>query len=120
MTKDKFIANLVPRIHCAFSRRLVTSAASPYTWRKAPSYRYVHNRRRLHLFLSSTIINLKGGNTFSHVMVGTNDLSRTKTFFNMLLGTLEVRPARAEGHRIIHITRDGLGVRTDRWRADGG
>ena len=31
---------------------------------------------------------------FSHVMIGTNDLEKAKAFYDALLGTLDVRPAR--------------------------
>ena len=45
---------------------------------------------------------------FSHVMVGTNNLDRAKTFYDALLGTLGVRPAIVDGHRIFYITKTGL------------
>ena len=45
---------------------------------------------------------------FSHVMIGTNDLDKAKTFYDKLLATLEVRPARVDGHRIFYITRTGV------------
>ena len=45
---------------------------------------------------------------FSHVMIGTNDLDKAKTFYDTLLGTLGVRPARLDGHRIFYITRSGV------------
>jgi len=45
---------------------------------------------------------------FSHVMIGTNDLDKAKTFYDKLLGTLEVRPARVDGHRIFYITKTGV------------
>src|SRR5258708_7169917 len=45
---------------------------------------------------------------FSHVMVGTNDLEKAKAFYDALLGTLDVRPARVDGHRIFHITKTGI------------
>ncbi len=45
---------------------------------------------------------------FSHVMIGTNDLDRAKAFYDALLGTLEVRPARVDGHRIFYITKTGV------------
>ena len=32
---------------------------------------------------------------FSHVMIGTNDLEKAKAFYDALLGTLDVRPARS-------------------------
>jgi catechol 2,3-dioxygenase-like lactoylglutathione lyase family enzyme len=45
---------------------------------------------------------------FSHVMIGTNDLDRAKAFYDNLLSTLEVRPARVDGHRIFYITKTGV------------
>ena len=45
---------------------------------------------------------------FSHVMVGTNDLDRAKTFYDALLGTLGVPPARVDGHRIFYMTKTGV------------
>src|SRR6478736_9993727 len=45
---------------------------------------------------------------FSHIMVGTNDLDKAKAFYDSLLGTLEVRPARVDGHRIFYITKTGV------------
>src|SRR4051812_49844594 len=45
---------------------------------------------------------------FSHVMIGTNDLERAKAFYDALLGTLGVRPARVDGHRIFYFTKTGV------------
>lgn len=45
---------------------------------------------------------------FSHVMIGTNDLEKAKTFYDALLATLDVRPARVDGHRIFYITKTGI------------
>jgi catechol 2,3-dioxygenase-like lactoylglutathione lyase family enzyme len=45
---------------------------------------------------------------FSHIMVGTNDLDRAKSFYDALLGTLGVRPAMVDGHRIFYITPTGI------------
>ena len=45
---------------------------------------------------------------FSHIMIGTNDLDKAKTFYDTLLSTLEVRPARVDGHRIFYITKTGV------------
>jgi catechol 2,3-dioxygenase-like lactoylglutathione lyase family enzyme len=52
----------------------------------------------------------RGGNQkmFSHVMVGTNDLEKAKAFYDALLGTLDIRPARVDGHRIFYITKSGV------------
>ncbi len=44
---------------------------------------------------------------FSHVMIGTNDLDRAKAFYDKLLGTLGVRPAVVDGHRIFYRTKTG-------------
>ena len=44
---------------------------------------------------------------FSHVMIGTNDLEKAKAFYDALLGTLDVRPAKVDGHRIFYITKTG-------------
>jgi len=45
---------------------------------------------------------------FSHVMIGTNDLDKAKGFYDKLLGTLEVRPAMVDGHRIFYMTKTGV------------
>jgi catechol 2,3-dioxygenase-like lactoylglutathione lyase family enzyme len=45
---------------------------------------------------------------FSHVMIGTNDLDRAKTFYDALLGTLGIKPARVDGHRIFYMTPTGI------------
>jgi catechol 2,3-dioxygenase-like lactoylglutathione lyase family enzyme len=45
---------------------------------------------------------------FSHIMIGTNDLQRAKAFYDSLLGTLGVRPARVDGHRIFYRTPTGI------------
>ena len=45
---------------------------------------------------------------FSHIMIGTNDLAKAKTFYDALLGTLDVRPARIDGHRIFYMTPTGV------------
>lgn len=45
---------------------------------------------------------------FSHVMIGTNDLDKARTFYDTLLGTLGVRPAKLDGHRIFYITPTGV------------
>src|SRR3981189_87143 len=44
---------------------------------------------------------------FSHIMIGTNDLDRAKTFYDALLGTLDVRPPKADRHRIFSFTKTG-------------
>ena len=45
---------------------------------------------------------------FSHVMIGTNDLDKAKAFYDALLATLNVRPARVDGHRMFYITKTGV------------
>ena len=37
---------------------------------------------------------------FSHIMIGTNDLDRAKSFYDTLLGTLGVAPGFVDRHRI--------------------
>ncbi len=44
---------------------------------------------------------------FSHVMIGTNDLDRAKSFYDALLGTLEIPPASVDRHRIFYRTKTG-------------
>ena len=45
---------------------------------------------------------------FSHVMIGTNDLDKAKTFYDAVLGTLGVPPAHVDGHRIFYRTPTGV------------
>ena len=45
---------------------------------------------------------------FSHIMIGTNDLDRAKSFYDTVLGTLGVPPARVDGHRIFYMTPNGI------------
>ena len=45
---------------------------------------------------------------FSHIMIGTNDLDKAKSFYDNLLSTLEVRPAKVDGHRIFYFTKTGV------------
>ena len=45
---------------------------------------------------------------FSHIMIGTNDLDRAKSFYDSLLGTLGVKPASLDGHRIFYMTPTGI------------
>lgn len=48
---------------------------------------------------------------FSHVMIGTNDLDRAKTFYDALLATLGVPAGTVDRHRIFYRTSSGvLGV----------
>jgi catechol 2,3-dioxygenase-like lactoylglutathione lyase family enzyme len=45
---------------------------------------------------------------FSHIMVGTNDLDRAKSFYDAALGALGVPAARVDGHRIFYFTPGGV------------
>jgi catechol 2,3-dioxygenase-like lactoylglutathione lyase family enzyme len=45
---------------------------------------------------------------FSHIMIGTNDLTKAKAFYDALLGTLGVSPAFVDGHRIFYRTPTGV------------
>ncbi|HEX7759287.1 MAG TPA: VOC family protein [Caulobacteraceae bacterium] len=45
---------------------------------------------------------------FSHIMVGTSDLDKAKSFYDAVLGTLGVPPARVDGHRIFYMTPTGI------------
>jgi len=45
---------------------------------------------------------------FSHVMIGTNDLDKAKSFYDALLGTLDIPPARVDRHRIFYMTKTGV------------
>jgi len=44
---------------------------------------------------------------FSHIMIGTNDLEKARTFYDALLGTLDVPPGRVDRHRIFWRTKTG-------------
>ena len=44
---------------------------------------------------------------FSHIMIGTNDLERAKKFYDAALGTLGVKPAFVDRHRIFYRTPTG-------------
>jgi catechol 2,3-dioxygenase-like lactoylglutathione lyase family enzyme len=45
---------------------------------------------------------------FSHIMIGTNDLDRAKSFYDALLGTLDVPSAFVDRHRIFYRTPTGV------------
>ncbi|HEY3949720.1 VOC family protein [Phenylobacterium sp.] len=45
---------------------------------------------------------------FSHIMVGTNDLDRSKKFYDAALGALGVPPGRVDRHRIFWMTPTGV------------
>jgi catechol 2,3-dioxygenase-like lactoylglutathione lyase family enzyme len=44
---------------------------------------------------------------FSHIMIGTNDLDRAKSFYDAVLGTLGVSPGRIDRHRVFYRTPTG-------------
>ncbi len=45
---------------------------------------------------------------FSHLMIGTNDLARSKAFYDAVLGALEVPPGAVDRHRVFWRTRAGV------------
>jgi catechol 2,3-dioxygenase-like lactoylglutathione lyase family enzyme len=45
---------------------------------------------------------------FSHVMIGTNDLEKARSFYDASLGALGVRPGRLDGHRVFYRTPTGV------------
>jgi catechol 2,3-dioxygenase-like lactoylglutathione lyase family enzyme len=45
---------------------------------------------------------------FSHVMIGTNDLEKAKSFYDALLATLGVRPGKVDRYRIFWRTSSGV------------
>ena len=45
---------------------------------------------------------------FSHVMLGTNDLDRAKSFYDPLLATLDVPPGFVDGNRVFYRTKTGI------------
>jgi catechol 2,3-dioxygenase-like lactoylglutathione lyase family enzyme len=44
---------------------------------------------------------------FSHIMIGTNDLDRAKSFYDTVLGTLGVPAGFVDRHRIFYRTQSG-------------
>jgi len=44
---------------------------------------------------------------FSHVMIGTNDLDKAKSFYDALLGTLGTKPGFVDRHRIFWRNKGG-------------
>ncbi len=44
---------------------------------------------------------------FSHIMIGTNDLDKAKSFYDALLGTLGVPAGRVDRHRVFWRTPSG-------------
>jgi catechol 2,3-dioxygenase-like lactoylglutathione lyase family enzyme len=45
---------------------------------------------------------------FSHVMIGTNDLERSRAFYDAVLGTLGVPPGHVDRHRVFWRTPTGI------------
>lgn len=45
---------------------------------------------------------------FSHIMIGTNNLDKAKSFYDAVLGTLGVPPAVVDNHRIFYMTKTGV------------
>jgi catechol 2,3-dioxygenase-like lactoylglutathione lyase family enzyme len=45
---------------------------------------------------------------FSHIMIGTNNLERAKSFYDAVLGTIGVPPAMVDRHRIFYMTKAGV------------
>ena len=45
---------------------------------------------------------------FSHIMLGTSDLAKAKTFYDAVLGTLDVGPSMLDGHRMFYRTPTGI------------
>ena len=45
---------------------------------------------------------------FSHIMIGTNDLDRAKTFYDAALGALGVSPGVFNGNRVFYPTETGV------------
>jgi catechol 2,3-dioxygenase-like lactoylglutathione lyase family enzyme len=45
---------------------------------------------------------------YSHIMVGTNDLDRSKAFYDAVMGALGVGPAMVDGHRMFYLTPSGV------------
>lgn len=45
---------------------------------------------------------------FSHIMVGTNDLDKAKSFYDQILATLGVSPGNVDRHRIFWRTKTGV------------
>jgi catechol 2,3-dioxygenase-like lactoylglutathione lyase family enzyme len=45
---------------------------------------------------------------FSHLMIGTNDLNRSKAFYDALLGTLGVKPGLVDRYRVFWRSPSGL------------
>ena len=49
---------------------------------------------------------------FSHVMIGTNDVAKAKTFYDAALGALGIRPGMATDTRVMYMHADGIFIVT--------
>jgi catechol 2,3-dioxygenase-like lactoylglutathione lyase family enzyme len=45
---------------------------------------------------------------FSHIMIGTEDLEKSKSFYDKVLGALGIGPAVIDGHRMFYMTPTGV------------
>jgi catechol 2,3-dioxygenase-like lactoylglutathione lyase family enzyme len=45
---------------------------------------------------------------FSHIMIGTNDLDRAKSFYDAVLGAIGVPPGAVDRHRVFYRTPTGV------------
>ena len=45
---------------------------------------------------------------FSHIMIGTNNLARSKAFYDPLMATLGVGPSMVDDHRMFYMTPAGI------------
>ena len=45
---------------------------------------------------------------FSHIMIGTNNLARSKAFYDPLMATLGVGPSMVDDHRMFYMTPTGI------------
>lgn len=45
---------------------------------------------------------------FSHIMIGTNDLEKSKKFYDAVLGTIGVKPGFVDRHRVFWRTSTGM------------
>ncbi|NDE46695.1 MAG: VOC family protein, partial [Betaproteobacteria bacterium] len=45
---------------------------------------------------------------FSHIMLGTNDIERSKKFYDAVLGALGIAPGHIDKHRIFWRTKTGV------------
>ncbi len=45
---------------------------------------------------------------FSHVMIGTNDLDKAKTFYDAVIGSLGGKPGMPNGERLVYMNNGGL------------